>query len=176
MFKTEEQSKELLEHNNNLCRVAIIGQGQDDRADRRNNGIRREITTAAKIDIALLAKVVGVKAASELTGVSKSQVSNYKNGKTGAGVVSEELKDGIATSKDKVKDKALSLAEQFLDMVGSQSDLSDSLKAASIAEKATSIFERLEPKKETPTNQTQIMIYAPRVRESADYPTIEIEK
>lgn len=176
MFKSDEEVETLIGHKNNHAQIKIIGQGQDDRADRRNSGKRELLTPDQKVQIATLASVLGVKATSELTGKNQSQVSNLKNGKNGVGIKDQELSAEIDNFKESLRTKALSKADQFLEMLGIGGDLASDLKSAAIAEKVVNIYEKLTPKKEVvQDNRTQIVFYAPRVKESSEYPVIEVE-
>jgi hypothetical protein len=176
MFKSDTEVDTLIGHKNNRADVKIIGHGQSDKADRRNSGPREHLTTEQKASISVLANVLGVKATTELTGKNQSQVSNIKAGKNGVGKVDPVLRESAEVLRERIQSTALSKADQFLEMLGIESDLKETLTRATITEKVVNIYEKLAPKNPVINdNRTQIVFYAPRTKESAEYPVIEVE-
>ena len=174
MFKTDEELNQLLDHSNNGSSVKIIGIGQDDRSDRTPNSHRSKRSLTEKIDIALLASVVGINGAAELIGTTPGVVSRIASGENSQGKPSADLEFGIAGKKKELIDKALDKAQIFLDLVSPMDDSKIAFQKMHTAEKAVSIYERLTPKTPQVQNNTQVIFYAPKTRESNDYPVIEV--
>lgn len=173
MFQSDLEVESLLTHPNNSARVAIMGQGQDDTVDRSNNGRTKTLTGIEKINIAKLAMVVGIKGASILLNKTPGVVGRIASGENSQGVPDSELRQGIEGLKTTLKSKALTKADEFMAMV-SAGDTKENLQTASTIDKLVSVFERLEPKVPPNQNNTQIVFYAPKPRESADYTVIEV--
>lgn len=173
MFKSDSELSSLLDHPNNGAIVKIIGQGQDDRADRTpTSETRKHRTIEEKADIALLAAVVGIKGAAELVGATPGVVGRIASGEKADGTPDPTLGKEI---KDRLQGSALVKAEGFLGKLDPEGNLRDQFKLAHIAEKAVTIYEKLAPK--VPPNQQniQVVFYAPKARESSDYQVLEVE-
>lgn len=176
MFKSDTEVETLISHpNNGLGKIKIIGSGQDDRSDRTPQTRGERLTLDQKSNIAVLASIIGIKGTGELLGKTPGVISRIKNGKNSQGDPDLKLQDSIDETKRSLQEKALSRADQFLDMLGLSSDNKDEYLKASIAEKAVSIYDKLAPKVAPTTNNTQIVFYAPRIKESKEYQVIEVE-
>ncbi len=183
MFLSDSETERLLEHENNgkvesapRVEIKIIGQGQDDRVNRTPGPIREKLSLEEKVNIGLLASVLGVKTTAEMVDKSPGMVGRIKNGKNGVNHPDQELRAELELRKEGIQSKALEKADMFLEMLGIGQELSDNLKAASVAEKVVNIYEKLAPKKDfLIDNRTQVIFYAPKVKESSEYPLLEVE-
>lgn len=177
MFKSDEEIEALVGHKNNRAVIRILGNGQDDRADRTPKSETRErLSLETKTQIGVLAEILGVKGTAELTGKSRGVVGHIKNGENGIGKADPTLKAAIEDANSQVRTKALSKADQFLEMLGIERDLSDSVKIATVAEKVVNIFDKLAPKNPLANLQAaNIVFYAPRQLDTRDYPVLEVE-
>lgn len=174
MFKSDSEALSLVESPNNILHKRL-GAGNSGNQGNRNGTSHLKLTENSRARIGLLASLIGDQATSELTGVARQSVNNLKNGNTLSGKPDEILQKNLDSRRGVIQEKALEKAEAFLDMLGS-SDLSDDVKRSAIAERVTSIFDKLTPK--TPTinaEKAQIIFYSPKVKESSQYPIIEVE-
>ncbi len=167
MFKTDEQIDKLLNHKNNSLVVThkTIGSGNHD--NHRINGKKNPITVPEKVDAVIFSHFFGIKPAAELINKQPAQISSYRR--------NPEVKDTLKLRIGSIQDKVLDKVDAFLDMVSSEKDLSDSIKAATVAEKVVNVYERLAPKIAGPTNQVQVVFYAPKLKPAAEYPIVEVE-
>lgn len=175
MFKTDEEAEFLLGHANNSVSHKTIGTGQHGNGGARS-GSYEKIDSEARARIGVLATLFGDKAAGELTSKPRGYATKFRNGQNLAGKPDESLERELISRRGVIQEKALEKADQFLEMLGIGSDLSDSMKQASIAEKVVNIYEKLQPK--TPSlnlQAAQIVFYAPKIKETNDYPIIEVE-
>lgn len=174
MFKSDSETEKLLLSPNNILHKTL-GAGNHGNGGNRNGTSHQVLTEESRARIGLLASLIGDKATSELTGVQRPSVTNLKNGKTLAGKPDEILQKNLDIRRGVIQEKALEKVELFVDMLGN-SDLNDDVKRSSIAERVASIFDKLTPK--TPTinaERAQIIFYSPKVKESTQYPIIEVE-
>ena len=133
MFKTDSEIERMLGHENNgqVSTIKIIGQGQDDRANRRPTGNREKLSLEEKVNIGLLASVLGIKTTAELVGKTPGMTGRIAAGKNGVNHPDLELRSELDSRKEGIQSKALEKADMFLEMLGIGQDLGDSLKAAS---------------------------------------------
>ena len=176
MFKTDEELNKLLDHPNNKTRnvVKVLGIGQDDRSDRTPETRREKRSLEEKIDIGLLASVVGIKDAAKLIGTTPGVVSRIAAGENSQGKPDQELSARLDDRKNKLREKALEKAELFLDMVDGSGESHSEFQRIHTAEKAVTIFERLEPKGPVNQNNVQVNFYAPRMKSEEDYQVIDV--
>jgi hypothetical protein len=169
MFKTDEEITKILTHkNNNTILHKTIGSGNHGNGGNKNGTAWKPLLPEEKAEAVIFSHFFGVKAAGELVGKPHSEISRFKDQR----LVKMELKDRISGIQEKVLDKV----DCFLEMVSAEKDLSDSLKAATVAEKVVNIYERLSPKVPPTGPMTQqIIFYAPKLRPQEDYPVIEME-
>ena len=168
MFKTDEQVIKLLSHkNNNTVLHKTIGSGNHGNGGSKGGPIN-PLSPEEKAEAVIFSQFFGVKAAGELVGKPHGEISRFKDQK----LVKRELKDRISGIQERVLDKV----DAFLEMVSEEKDLSDSIKAATVAEKVVNIYERLAPK--TPqlgVVANQVVFYAPKLNPAEEYPVIEME-
>ena len=169
MFKTDEQVIKLLSHkNNNTVLHKTIGSGNHGNGGNRNGVKWSPLAPEEKADAVIFSHFFGVKAAGELVGKPHGEISRFKDQK----LVKMELKDRISGIQERVLDKV----DAFLEMVSEEKDLSDSIKAATVAEKVVNIYERLAPKNQVLGIQAnQVVFYAPKLKPAEEYPVIEME-
>jgi hypothetical protein len=184
IYKTDEEIEALLEHPNNGLKkinveVKIIGSGNhgNQSEEGKNAGNqRRELET--KVNIGTLAHLIGGKSTSELTGISESQISKYKNGKNSSNVVKSEIVEAIDERLGNVSKKALDRVEVLMDLF--VEDKMNELKAGEIpsaAEKLVSIFEKVNKSNDKNGNNASkptVVIYAPRQLNINEYITKEV--
>ena len=168
MFKTDEEVITLLSHkNNNTVLHKTIGAGNHGNGGAKG-GNYSPLLPEEKADAVIFSHFFGVEAAGKLIDKPHGEISRFKNQR----LVKMELKDRISGVQEKVLDKV----DAFLDMVSAEKDLSDSIKAATVAEKVVNIYERLAPKNPTLGIQAnQIVFYAPKLKPAEEYPVIEME-
>ena len=175
VFKSDSEVETLIASPNNLINHKVLGAGNHGNQGNRNSTPHSTLTEEARARIGILASLIGDKATSELTGVARPSVTNLKNGNNLSGKPDEILQKNLDSRRGVIQEKALERVESFIDMLGS-SDLSDDVKRSSIAERVANIFDKLTPK--TPTinaERAQIIFYSPKVKESTQYPIIEVE-
>ena len=173
MFKSDSEALALVESPNNILHKRL-GTGNSGNQGNRAGTPHATLTEEARARVGMLASLIGDKAASELTGVSRPSVTNLKNGKDLSGKPDEVLQRNLDSRRGVIQEKALEKVETFIDMLGG--DLGDDVKRSAIAERVASIFDKLTPK--TPTinaEKAQIIFYSPKVKESTQYPIIEVE-
>lgn len=170
MFKSDLEVESLLSSpkNHALALVKIIGSGNHDNQRVNGKSEARPLPLEDKVSAVIFSKFFGLNAASNIFGKAPSDIQRMGTRE----VVKEEVSKRIAP----IQEKALDKVEAFLEMVGTDKELSDSLKAATVAEKAINIYERLAPRA-TPSNGPlqQIIFYAPKLKEADSYPVIELE-
>lgn len=174
MFKSDSEALALVESPNNILHKRL-GTGNSGNQGNRAGTPHTTLTEEARARVGMLASLIGDKAASELTGISRPSVTNLKNGKDLSGRSDETLQKNLDSRRGVIQEKALERVETFIDMLGT-SDLGDDVKRSAIAERVASIFDKLTPK--TPTinaEKAQIIFYSPKVKESNAYPIIEVE-
>ena len=169
IFKSNEEVEELLSHSNNaMVKLKIIGSGNHGNHDKSDKKAGDQVRGPEKQgQIATLAKLVGNKATSKLTGVGPTQVSQHKNGKNSNGDVKVELIEDSEARMDALGQKAIDRVEMFLDMLVEEK--AQDLKAKDIpaaAQKMMDVAERIKKRNqivrdETGAAQPQIHFYAP---------------
>jgi hypothetical protein len=169
MFKTDQEIETLLSHqNNNTIIHKTLGAGNHGNGGNRNGVKWKPIPPETKADAIIFSHFFGVEAAGKMIGKPAGEISRFKDQR----LVKMELKDRISGIQEKVLDKV----DTFLEMVSGEKELSDSIKAATVAEKVVNIYERLSPKVPTGGAMTQqIIFYAPKLKPQDEYPVIEME-
>jgi hypothetical protein len=174
MFKEDSDIDTLISHPNNILHKTI-GTGNHGNGGPRS-GFQAPPNEATRARIGMLATLFGDKVASEMTGVPREYASRFKRARNLDESPDQSLEKELISRRGVIQEKALIKADQFLDMLGTGGDLNDDVKRSNIADRVVSIFERLQPK--TPTinaENAQIIFYAPKIKNSEEYPVIETE-
>jgi hypothetical protein len=175
MFKSDSEVESLISHPNNVIHKTI-GTGNHGKGGVKEGSVQSPPNEESRARIAILATILGDKTAAEMTGVDRSYATKFRNGQKLDSSPDQSLEKELISRRGTIQSKALEKAELFLDMIGVNSDLNDDVKRSNIADRVVSIFERLAPK--TPTinaENAQIVFYAPKIKESTEYPVIDVE-
>lgn len=123
----------------------------------------------------VLANLIGVTGASEITGVSKGQTSQHAHGRNGATTPNPELAKAVESKVDKIKDKALDKLMTTLDFLTDdeiQLGKKEGLVKADIATKLAGVADKLTPKQPGGTAVAQVIVYTPRIKDESEYEMI----
>jgi len=192
LFRSDEEIDELLSHDNNgaktknnsTVKIKNIGSGNHlnhDHGDKKSGDHSQVRGAAEQAKIAVLAEVVGNKAASEMTGVGETQVSQHKNGKNSNNDISTELVNNTTGKLNYLSDKASDKVDLFLNMLSS--DKIEDMKPKDIATaagKMTDIAMKLKTRSPNPFGpdgghgRPQIHFYAPVQLNVEEYITKEV--
>lgn len=188
LYKSDEEVDELLNHQNNsippkTVEVKIIGSGNHGNHDKGNkkNGNGEQVRgPEAQSQIGTLAHLVGNKAASALTGVGETQVSQHKNGKNSNNKVVTELVEESESRLDSLGNLAVDKVEMFLELLDEDKMLE--LKAKDIpaaASKMMDIADKIKRRNqvhvdEVRASRPQIHFYAPVQMKVDQYLTKEV--
>jgi len=177
MFKSDEEVDRMLSHSRNGARVSILGVGNSPGSHGNNyvGAVRR--TTEEKADIAVLANLLGNQATSEMLSLTPPRVSHIKNGLDGKGKPDQKLKEVIDGRLSHLRNRALDKVELFMEMLSTEKSLKmKGRDLASSAERFVNIYEKLGPRNANPAGlSVQVIFHAPRIKESSDYQTIDVE-
>ena len=187
LYKSDEEVDKLLNHDNNTIpnnvEVKIIGSGNHDNHDKgsKKNGNGEQIRGAEdQSQIGVLAKLIGNKATSALTGVGPTQVSQHKNGKNSNNKVVSELVEEQEAKLDFLGQKAIDKVDAFLELLDEDKMLE--LKAKDIpaaASKMMDIADKIKRRNqvhvdEDRASRPQIHFYAPVQMKVDQYLTKEV--
>lgn len=177
LFKSDEEVESLLSHRLNLTRVARLDGPDESKVGLRPGETKGKIIPVEdKAKIGTLARLIGGKATSELTGLSTSQVGRYKRGNDSYDNPSEAIEEKIQDNLAPIRSRALANVEFLLDVVAEKASKMNGSKAASAAKNMVEVYDKLGPKGSIINlNTPQVVFYAPRVLGPADYPVIEVE-
>ncbi len=175
MYKSDKEIEELLLHPNNGVKHHFIGQGNNPKSQGQAGGEHKKLSVEEKADIGVLARVVGNKNTSELTGMEVARVGQFKRGLNGNSP-DLKLRAEIGERIAPIQSKALDKVDLLLGLINEDkvSDLSPK-DAAYTAEKMTSIFERLKPSSPIQIDRAEIHFYAPPQKKVDEYPIIDVE-
>lgn len=175
-YKTDEEVERILNHELNRTRITSIGPNGSKLGLRKGEERGPNKTTEEKAELGTLARLLGSKATGELVGLSRSQVSRYARGKDTYNNPDKEIKVGIETNLQGVREKAVANVDFLLDVVRAKGDKLPASKAASAAANMVKVYDTLGPKNPgLNLNGTQVVFYAPRILGPSDYPVIEVE-
>ena len=177
IFKTDEEVERILTHKDNKVNHKTIGKGNG-RVNIPETYTPRPVEEKANIGV--LATLIGNKAAAELTGVQPSQVSKYKNGVKNtidSVIPDKELRSELSNRLDPIRNKAIDKVSLFLEMLTPEK--MTKMKGRDMASSAKSlveVYDKLGPKVDNPLlNAKTVIFYSPKVKESHDYPVINVE-
>lgn len=174
MFKEDLEIETLLNHPRNILHKSI-GQGKSVFPHPNGIGSESRLTIQDKAEIAILATLVGNKAAAKLTGEDPSNVSRMKNGVTNNGGEDASIRAATAAKLAPIQAKAVDKVDMLLNIIR-EDNLGDlgPKDAAITAEKLVNIFEKITPVKVT-DNRINVVFYSPAKREVSSYPIIDVE-
>ena len=178
IFRDDSEIDRILNHENNKVNHKTIGQGNN-QTTRKEEYTKRPLEEKANIGV--LATLLGNKATSDLTGVDPTQVSAYKNATkaigNGVNIKDQELKSELSDRLAPIRNRALDKVDLFMEILSSEKALKmKGRDLASAAKNMVEIYDKLGPKVDNPLFQARtVVFYSPKVRESIDYPVIEIE-
>jgi len=149
-----------------------------------HNGGRRPgdtaLTEVERVTVGLLTNLVGAKAASEITGVSKGHAHQLGEGRStsptpGRDSTATEMKQQIESRLGQVKAKAIEKLLKTLDAVTDEGTALLSVKdAAEVSSKLASVIDRTTQKDRDGGNIAQVVIYAPRIRDESEYDVVTV--
>ena len=167
IFVSQEEADSRLENPNNSVR--IVEKIMHDSG--RNPGDKNR-TPEDREKIGALARLIGPSEASEMTGASVSQASNYSKGKNGYEQKDAELEEGIEKRLKPLHNLALEKLLDTLDGMDSDAIRAEKPKTQSeIARNLASIIEKTSPKQDGGVHQ-QVIIYSPKVDSADKYETV----
>ena len=177
MYKSDAEVERILDHPKNVTRISIIGPGNHGKnGAKKGEAQRGEISKDDKARIGTLARLIGSKATGEIIDMSPSQVSRYKQGENSYAHPDAEIEAKIQDNLAPIRNKAIANVDFLLDIVRDKASKMPASKAAGAAKNLVEVYEKLGPKNPALTlNTPQVVFIAPRVLESSDYPTIEVE-
>ena len=148
IFKDDAEVKDLLEHKNNgaaLINRKFLGSGNHHNHDTSNKRAGEQLRdTESKVDVAVLAEVVGNRNASLLTNVHESAISKYSRGLNASNDEDPELKKELDRRLDLIERKAVDVVDLFLKSINQEKVLElDAGKMAASAEKAINVVDKI---------------------------------
>lgn len=181
ILKDDAEAERILHHPDNVIH-RMIGSGNHGAQVQGLRGPKRVLGLEGRSEIASLAKIIGVKNTSEITGLSTGQVSNYKNGYVATGHERQKSEEQIETTEKKVGDTLNPVREKMLEkimqLVGVITD--EKLEKLSIgsatasAERLANVFERIGPKSPMFTaDKQQVIFISPPQKPTSEYITLD---
>jgi len=190
-FKSDEEVLSLLENSSHgngndekmgpiaLIKHKAIGSGNHENHDRGDKKKGKQLRdTEDKADVAVLAEVVGNRAAGALLGVGETQVSQYKNGRNASNITDPELVDSTDKRLGILEETTIDKVDLFLSLI--QDDKVAELSAdklASSADKMVNVLDKLRrrnEKKEERAKLPNIIIQGPAMVSMDQYATKEV--
>lgn len=131
-----------------------------------------------KSDIAVLAEMVGNKAASELTGVGATQVSQYSRGKNASNISDIELIEETDKRLGKLEEKTIDKVDLFLSLISEEKALElPADRLASSTDKMINVLDKLRRRNEKLDERAKlpnIIIQGPAMVKMDQYITKEV--
>lgn len=175
MFKEDSEVELLLDHPKNILHKSSE-HGKPLFHHPNGTGSASRLTIQDKAEIAVLATIVGNKAAADLTGEDPANVSRMKNGVTTKGGDDNAIRAATAAKLAPIQAKAVDKVDMLLDIIQADKLGDLGIKDAAItAEKLVSIFEKITPIKDPTSNRINVIFYSPAKREVSNYPVIDVE-
>jgi len=166
---------EIIESNESPMRARVID-------IKRGRGNILEVPESLRLMIAedAINRNGSIKEIADGYGVSQSSVTAYKNDATSTTTydkANESLAQSNKTVRDQITDKARGRLMSALDSITDENIQSAKVKdIASIAKDMSVIVKNLEPSEPQTQNNTQVIIYRPRMRDEQEFESITINE
>jgi len=173
MYKTDEEIEELLNHKNNgLVKHKIIGSGNHGNHSSTKQPDKKR-TTEEKVEVAVLANLIGVKAAAVATDNHESTVSKFSRGLGTNNRPEVELVNGIEKRLGSVSEKVVDKVDILMEIFAEEkmAELKPNELPVAI-EKMVSVVEKINKingKDGSNSSRPVVIIHAPRQQPLEQY-------
>lgn len=156
--------------------VRISGHGQHGNQGNKVGTEHKRLSPEVKANVAVLARLVGNKAAEKVTGISQVTVGKYANGKDSNGEINPEHKKRVEDRLEGLGEKATQVIDNVLERLLDPARLADAKARdlGSIAANISSVVERLKGRNNVVV-AGQVILMAPKEQKLENYQTIDVE-